>query len=174
MRGALVLVMIVGSFSALFLICYAPTLFRDRQFGYRDASDYYYLQYCNIIYLIGAAWLPLGLHAVDRWVRLGRRWGVLELAFVLSMQTLGGDPQGAYLLGLAGIGYALGLCWSRARVRNMAQAVKQTGFARKLISLAAMATALVVWCALTLELARWLPKMRGPGSPPPPLRWMIS
>ena len=32
-------------------------------------------QYCNIIYLVGAAWLPLGIHAVDRWVRLGRRMG---------------------------------------------------------------------------------------------------
>ena len=65
-------------------------------------------QYCNIIYLIGAAWLPLGIHAVDRWVRLGRRWGLCELAIVLSMQVLGGDPQAAYLLGLASIGYALG------------------------------------------------------------------
>ena len=34
-------------------------------------------QYCNIIYLVGAAWLPLGMHAVDRWVRLGRRWGLV-------------------------------------------------------------------------------------------------
>ncbi len=56
-------------------------------------------QYCNIIYLVGAAWLPLGVHAVDRWLRLGRYWGVLELAIVLSMQVLGGDPQVAYLLG---------------------------------------------------------------------------
>ena len=46
-----------------------------------------------MIYLVGAAWLPLGFHAVDRWVRLGRRWGILELAVVLAMQTLGGDPQ---------------------------------------------------------------------------------
>ena len=33
-------------------------------------------QYCNVIYLVGAAWLPLGVHAVDRWVRRGRRWGL--------------------------------------------------------------------------------------------------
>ena len=32
-------------------------------------------QYCNVIYLVGAAWLPLGMHAVDRWVRSGRRSG---------------------------------------------------------------------------------------------------
>ncbi len=27
-------------------------------------------QYCNIIYLVGAAWLPLGFLAIDRWIRL--------------------------------------------------------------------------------------------------------
>src|SRR5205823_9638046 len=70
-------------------------------------------QYCNIIYLVGVAWLPLGFHAVDRWVRLGRRWGLIELAVVLAMQTLGGDPQAAYLVGLSAIGYAAGLAWSR-------------------------------------------------------------
>ena len=59
-------------------------------------------QYCNIIYLVGAAWLPLGFHAVDRWVRLGRRWAIFELAFVLAMQVLGGDPQAAFLLGSPG------------------------------------------------------------------------
>ena len=269
MRHSFAFFMIVGSSSALFLICYAPALFRDRQFVYRDAGDYYYplnervqaewnqgrwplwepeenagmpllgnptaavlypgklifaimpyawgariyivvhsalaflnmlilmrswgtswfgsalsalsyafgapvlFQYCNVIFLIGAAWLPLGLHAVDQWVRLGRRWGVLELAIVLSMQTLGGDPQGAYLLGLAGIGYALGLSWSRTRANNERPPGKKTSLSRKILSVAAMAIAVVVWCAVTLELAQWLPKLREPGSPPPPLRWMI-
>ena len=51
----------------------------------------------------------------EGWVRLGRRWGLAELAVVLTMQVLGGDPQSAYLLGLCGLGYALGLAWSRAR-----------------------------------------------------------
>src|SRR4051812_13479261 len=35
-------------------------------------------QYCNIIFLVGAAWTPLGFHAVDRWLRLGLRVGLLE------------------------------------------------------------------------------------------------
>ncbi|MGC8643174.1 MAG: hypothetical protein ACP5XB_25215, partial [Isosphaeraceae bacterium] len=56
-------------------------------------------QYCNIIYLVGAAWLPLGLLAVDRWLTQGSRWALLGLAGVLSMQVLGGDPQASYLLG---------------------------------------------------------------------------
>ena len=212
MRHYFTYILIVICFSALFLFCYAPALFGDRQLGFRDAGHYYYplhqrvqeewnqgrwplwepeenagvpllgnptaavfypgklvfavlpyawgariyvvghtalafvamlvlmrswgtswvgsalaalgytfgapilFQYCNIIYLVGAAWLPLGMHAVDRWVRLGRRWGLVELAVVLAMQVLGGDPQAAYLLGLAGGGYAVGLAWSRARL----------------------------------------------------------
>ncbi len=84
-------------------------------------------QYCNIIYLIGAAWLPLGLRAVDRWVRLGRRWGLLELAIVLSMQMLGGDPQAAYLLGLAGIGYASGLAWSAREIEKWTKRPVENG-----------------------------------------------
>ena len=71
--------------------------------------------HCNIIYLVGAAWLPLGMRAIDRWVRLGRRWGLFELSIVLALQMLGGDPQAAYLLGLAAGGYAFGIVWSRAR-----------------------------------------------------------
>ena len=75
-------------------------------------------QYCNVIFLVGAAWLPLGFLAVDRWVRLGSRPALLGLAIVLAMQTLGGDPQSAYLLGLCGCGYAVGVAWYRARKAN--------------------------------------------------------
>ncbi len=64
-------------------------------------------QYCNVVFLVGAAWLPLGLRACDRWLRLGRRWGLIELALVLALQTLGGDPETAYLLGVCAGGYAL-------------------------------------------------------------------
>ncbi len=63
--------------------------------------------YFNIIYLVGAAWLPLGIHGVDRWVRLGRRAGLVELALVLAMQILGGDPETAYLTVICGFGYAV-------------------------------------------------------------------
>ena len=211
MRRCFPFILILACFATLFLSCYAPALFGDRQFGYRDAAQYYYplyqrvqeewnagrwplwereenagmpllgnptaavlypgklifammpyawgarvyvvahtalafvtmlilmrswqtswvgsvlsglsyafgtpilFQYSNVIYLVGAAWLPLGFHAVDRWVRLGRRWGLFELAIVLAMQTLGGDPQSAYILGWAAGGYAAGIAWSRSR-----------------------------------------------------------
>jgi hypothetical protein len=68
-------------------------------------------QYCNIIYLVGAAWLPLGFRAADRWLRLGRRIALAELAIVLATETLGGDPESAYLTGLCAAGYAVGLTW---------------------------------------------------------------
>ncbi len=71
-------------------------------------------QYCNVIYLVGAAWTPLALYAADLWVRLGRRWGLTILALVLALQTLGGDPQSSYVTGLCAASYAAGLYWGRA------------------------------------------------------------
>ena len=70
-------------------------------------------QYCNIIYLVGAAWLPLGFRAVDRWLRLGRGIALAELAVVLAMEILGGDPESAYLTGLCAAGYAAALAWRK-------------------------------------------------------------
>jgi hypothetical protein len=73
-------------------------------FGGPVFSDYF-----NIIYLVGAAWVPLGLRAADRWLRLGVRLALAELAGVLAMQMLGGDPEAAYLTVLCALGYAVAL-----------------------------------------------------------------
>jgi Bacterial membrane protein YfhO len=270
MRHGFALIVIFSCFGALFLICYAPAMFMDRQFAYRDAGNYYYplykrvqaewdagrwplwepeenagmpllgnptaavlypgklvfailpyawgartyilahsvlaflsmlalmrswgaswfgsalsalgygfgapilFQYCNIIYLIGAAWLPLGIHAVDGWVRLGRRWCLLELAIVLSMQVLGGDPQSAYHLGLASVGYASFLAWNRATLkRRVPEDHPKRSPRRRGLSLVLVATTLVVWCVLTVALAQWLPRLRGPGKPPSALPWAL-
>ncbi len=269
MRRVFTFILIITCFGALFLGCYAPALFLDRQFGYRDSAHYYYplnervqkewnegrwplwepeenagmpllgnptaavlypgklafallpyawgarvytvihsalaflgmlvlmrswhtswigsalaamtyafggpvlFQYCNIIFLIGAAWLPLGIHAVDQWLRLGRRWAVLELALVLSMQTLGGDPQAAYLVGLAGIGYAIGLAWARAHYKAGETTIAKTRRSQAWISVPLAVIALVGWCIVTLALAQWLPTLRESGGPPtPPFWWM--
>ncbi|MFI5456180.1 MAG: YfhO family protein [Isosphaerales bacterium] len=274
MRLRFPFILIIICFSALFLFCYAPAFFRDRQFGFRDAGHFYYplnqrvqeewnhgrwplwepeenagmpllgnptaavfypgklvfavlpyawgarvyvvghtalafaamlvlmrswgtswvgsalgalaytfgapilFQYCNIIYLVGAAWLPLGMHAVDRWVRLGRRWGLVELAVVLAMQVLGGDPQAAYLLGLAGGGYALGMAWSRARL-DRAPGVPDDGTPRAGFPLGLFVPPMLVlvlgWCAATVLVAMWLPKLREPHEGPrtPPFSWML-
>ncbi len=63
-------------------------------------------QYDNVIYLVGASWVPWGLLAVDRLVRLRRPRALAGLAVVLAMQVLGGDPQAAYMTVLCGAGYA--------------------------------------------------------------------
>jgi hypothetical protein len=57
-------------------------------------------QYCNIIFLVGAAWAPLGFLGAHQWVMQGRRIGLFNLAIALAMEVLGGDPQMAYLTGL--------------------------------------------------------------------------
>ncbi len=75
--------------------------------------------YFNVIYLVGAAWLPLGFRGVDRWVRLGRRAGLVELALVLAMQVLGGDPEAAYLTVVCGFGYALFLGRPESATRRL-------------------------------------------------------
>lgn len=248
--------LIAACFAALFLACYAPVLFQNRQFGYRDAAHYYYplyerveaewnagrtplwepeenggmpivgnptaavfypvkiiyrlfpypwaarlyvivhtalafvaalallrswgtswtgsaiaalsyafgapilFQYCNIIYLVGSAWLPIGLLGIDRWLRLGRRFGLIVLALALAMEILGGDLEIAYVSGLCAAGYALGLAWLRAK--------RPTAPVRAWpIRLGAVAV-MVVWCAVVLILAARLPSLRPfPNKPPP-------
>jgi hypothetical protein len=70
-------------------------------------------QYSNVVFLVGAAWMPLGLRSADRWIRLGDRRALGGLATVLALQTLGGDPEAAYLVAIASAGYAIGLAHSR-------------------------------------------------------------
>jgi hypothetical protein len=69
--------------------------------------------YCNVVFLVGAAWTPLGLRSADRWVRLRDRRALGGLAAVLALQTLGGDPEAAYLVAIAAAGYAIGLAYGR-------------------------------------------------------------
>jgi hypothetical protein len=124
-------------------------------------------QYCNIIYLVGAAWTPWGFWAVDRWLRLGRRRALLGLAVVLAMQTLGGDPESSYLLGVCAGGYALGL----ARLRRGRKPIRR----RRWLTGLAAAAGLAAWVAGSIALAAWLPQFRvrlTPQAPPLPFRWM--
>ena len=41
-------IVILVCFTSLFLLCYAPALFQDRQFGYRDAGHFYYPLYQRV------------------------------------------------------------------------------------------------------------------------------
>ncbi|QEH33304.1 Bacterial membrane protein YfhO [Aquisphaera giovannonii] len=135
-------------------------------------------QYCNVIYLVGAAWLPLGFLAIDRWLTAGSRPAILGLTAVLAMQTLGGDPQSAYLLGLCGGGYAAGLAWIRSRssVAEQAEpadgAEPTTGRRGRWWAIPLAVGLVVAWFYVTLRLAEILPRLRPTGEPTPALPWM--
>jgi len=64
-------------------------------------------QYCNVIFLVSAAWLPIAFWAADRML-VGRQilWAAV-FAVALSMMVLGGDPQTAYHTGLLAAIYAV-------------------------------------------------------------------
>jgi Bacterial membrane protein YfhO len=53
-------------------------------------------QYCNVVFLVGAAWLPFAMLAADKMLQ-GQSWrAALALSVVLSLMILGGEPQAAY------------------------------------------------------------------------------
>jgi hypothetical protein len=74
-------------------------------------------QYCFANVMVGAAWIPWGLCAIDRLLRQERRRGGAELAVVLALQLLGGDPEAAYLTAVCGVAYALILALGDSRDR---------------------------------------------------------
>ena len=90
---------------------------------------------------------------------------------VLTMQTLGGDPQSSYLLGVSAVGYAMGL--SGRRRNSVPKTEIQSSRPRnQILKLLLILIAAIVWVAATLGSARWLPRLRPPGYPPRPLLWM--
>ncbi|QDU62887.1 Bacterial membrane protein YfhO [Planctomycetes bacterium Pan216] len=70
-------------------------------------SGFVLFQLYNIIFLCGAAWLPLGLLAMDRLVRRPRLGWALLLAGTTSLQLLAGDAQIAFMTFLVAIPYFL-------------------------------------------------------------------
>ncbi|MHC4403991.1 MAG: YfhO family protein [Planctomycetota bacterium] len=69
-------------------------------------------QHCNVVFLVGAAWLPWAVLAADRMLRRpsGIR-GAVALGVVLALMTLGGNAEMAYHAGLMAATYALWLWW---------------------------------------------------------------
>jgi hypothetical protein len=69
-------------------------------------------QHANIVYLVGAAWLPLAAGQLDSVVRQPNIRSAVLLSVILALVVLGGDPQLAYhviLMGticLAVVGFA--------------------------------------------------------------------
>lgn len=59
-------------------------------------------QYANVVFLVGASWVPLGLAALEGIIQRRSLRSACLLAIVLAMTVLGGDPQTAYHLMLIG------------------------------------------------------------------------
>jgi membrane protein YfhO len=104
-------------------------------------------QYCNVVFLVGAAWLPLAVLSADR-ALVGRsiRWAV-ALGVVLAMITLGGDPQMAYHCGLLTVMYATCLWW------------RETGGPRQLARSRTALILIAVTCGLALSAVQVLPSL---------------
>lgn len=117
-------------------------------------------QTSNVIFLVGAAWAPLGFLAADRWVRYRRRFAVPGLAIVLALQVLGGDPEAAYVTLVCAVGYAVGVTATRppSQLRHF---LRSLGIA--LIPVILGLLALSAWTARVIhEVA-----VAKQGSPPP-------
>lgn len=82
-----------------------------RKFGSRSAAVFGAISYAfggtvlfqqtNVIFLVGAAWLPLIVFFGIRLFETVQTRYALWLAFALAMTVFGGDPQTAYLAGVA-------------------------------------------------------------------------
>ena len=119
-------------------------------------------QYCNVIFLVGAAWVPWGFLALEWLLHQKRRWGLLGLALVLALQVLGGDPEAAYLTVLCGGGYALVLAARRSGCRQ-AQSRRRSGPA----CAGWCGAAVLVWVAVTIGAAYASPRITMPRWLPP-------
>jgi hypothetical protein len=64
-------------------------------------------QYCNVVYLVGAAWLPLAFLAADRMLVRRSKGAACGLGGILSLMALGGDVEIAYNAGLLAALYAV-------------------------------------------------------------------
>lgn len=71
-------------------------------------------QYCNVVYLVGAAWLPVAVWLADAMLVQRSSSRAIALGTVLALMVLGGDPQSAYHAGLLATGHAV-LVWHRER-----------------------------------------------------------
>jgi hypothetical protein len=96
-------------------------------------------QYSNVIYLVGAAWLPLAWLYVDRLLRLHQGRASIGFGVVLALMVLGGDPHLAYNTAIVACGYAV-LLWrdDRTAIREGASPLLAR---RPLYLLAAFTTA---------------------------------
>ena len=105
-------------------------------------------QHANVVYLVGAAWLPVAVGLIDDVFRERRVKSALWLAVVLALLILGGDPQMAYHVLLLGGLYVLVL--ASGRREPPASSPIRAAWLRRLALLAAAATAACLLAAVQI------------------------
>src|SRR5262249_16661995 len=75
-------------------------------------------QYSNVVFLVGAAWLPWAALAADPMLREQRWSAAILLGVVLALMIMGGDPEAAYHALLVTGLYAIVLAFSREADRR--------------------------------------------------------
>ncbi len=155
---------VVGHVLLCFITCYlaARRLAMRREAATLAGVCYAYgasilFEYCNLPYLIGAAWLPWGIASIVALIQSPSRRGIWEVAVTVALMVLGGDPETAYLLGVAGGGAALAALWSLYRQQGLGKLLTVgTSVGGRLLAAGCLATA--------LSAAQWLPTLewRGP------------
>jgi hypothetical protein len=119
-------------------------------------------QYCNIIYLVGAAWVPWGFLALELLLHHKQRRALVSLAAVLALQVLGGDPEAAYLTVLCGGGYALVLAAQGSPWPGRVWRGRSRPWVAALLILAwVAAVAAAAYAAPRIAAPSWLPPRRG-------------
>ncbi len=104
-------------------------------------------QVCNVVFLVGAAWMPLALLACDRMLRQRSLWAAVAFGAALAAMSLGGDPQTAYHAGLLAALYAL-ILWRRQRREHVQK--QSAGWLRWHPTLLATAAA-VAFCLAAVQ-----------------------
>ena len=101
-------------------------------------------QVTNVVYLVSASWLPLGLLCLVGMAKRRKIGRVVSVATVAALMVLGGDPQMAYvLLVISAVGVVIDAVWNRKRYRTwrIYNAKLYFGF-RNVLAVAVFATAL--------------------------------
>jgi hypothetical protein len=109
-------------------------------------------QYCNVVFLVGAAWLPLGMVSVKRLTFQLSMRATVHLGIVLALCTLGGDPQTAYHLLLVGL-----VCQVSVRFKSRLSRAHDT---RRRVVGALLLLAVAAGVGFTLAAVQILPSMQ--------------
>jgi hypothetical protein len=118
-------------------------------------------QYCNVVFLVGAAWLPLAALAADSMLR-ERSWrAAVSLGTVLAIMILGGDPQTAYHVLLIALLYGVTLALDPARRASCSEAAPSEKF--RTVATTVGLTGLAAVVAVALAAVQVLPSWEATG-----------